>query len=133
MATLALTGLWPTAMPDVLARIERAQRARVADVGCRDGASTLALAGVFPDAHVDGIDHDADAIAGANARAAGLDGRVRFGASLGGPYVDDSGLGALGTVVRGRFVRRVAADAGFRRVGALWVEDGLLRQYRLDP
>ena len=83
---------WLAAMPDVLARLENAQHARIADVGCGQGFSTLALAGAFLDAHVDGVDADAASIADARANAvdAGLDGRVRFihayAAELQGPY-----------------------------------------------
>ena len=75
-----LPGDWLAAMPDVLARLENTQHARIADVGCGQGFATLALANAFLDAHVDGIDADAGSIADARAHAvdAGLDGRVRF-------------------------------------------------------
>jgi SAM-dependent methyltransferase len=71
---------WLAAMPDVLARLEGIRHPRVADVGCGQGFSTLAIAGAFLDAHVDGLDADAGSIADARAHAAdaGLDGRVRF-------------------------------------------------------
>lgn len=93
MTTELPTG-WLTRMPDLLARLESIRRPRVADVGCGHGSSTLAIAQAFLDAHVDGLDADAAAIADARAHAAdaGLDGRVRFfcgdAASLGahGPY-----------------------------------------------
>jgi protein-L-isoaspartate O-methyltransferase len=85
---------WLAAMPDVVARLETARHPRVADVGCGQGFSTLAIARAFLDAHVDGFDVDAASIADARAHAveAGLDGRVRFvcadAASIGthGPY-----------------------------------------------
>ena len=71
---------WLAAMPDVVARLETARHARVADVGCGQGFSTIAVAQAFLDAHVDGLDADAGSIADArgHARDAGLDGRVRF-------------------------------------------------------
>jgi trans-aconitate methyltransferase len=67
-------------MPDVVARLERARHAHVADVGCGQGFSTVAIARAFLDAHVDGLDADAASIADARRHAAdaGLDGRLRF-------------------------------------------------------
>ena len=67
-------------MPDVVARLESAQHPRVADLGCGQGFSTVAIAGAFLDAWVDGLDVDDASIADArrHAAAAGLDGRVRF-------------------------------------------------------
>jgi 2-polyprenyl-3-methyl-5-hydroxy-6-metoxy-1,4-benzoquinol methylase len=71
---------WLAAMPDVVARLESAQHARIADVGCGQGFSTLAVAHAFLNAHVDGLDADPGSIADARRHAAdaGLDGRVRF-------------------------------------------------------
>lgn len=85
---------WIAAMPDVGARLEGAHHPRVADVGCGQGFSTLAIAHAYLDAHVDGLDADGGSIADARAYAgdAGLDGRVRFlhadagGLSAHGPY-----------------------------------------------
>jgi SAM-dependent methyltransferase len=78
--TRELPGEWLAAMPDVIARLEGARHARVADVGCGQGFSTLAVARAFLDVHVDGLDADPGSIADARAHAAeaGLDGRVRF-------------------------------------------------------
>jgi len=71
---------WLAAMPDVVARLEAAPRPRVADLGCGQGWSTVALAKAFPKAWVDGIDADPGSIEDARRHAAeaGLDGRVRF-------------------------------------------------------
>jgi 2-polyprenyl-3-methyl-5-hydroxy-6-metoxy-1,4-benzoquinol methylase len=71
---------WLGAMPDVMARLEAASRPRIADLGCGQGWSTVALAKAFPNAWVDGIDADPGSIADARRHAAeaGLDGRVRF-------------------------------------------------------
>jgi hypothetical protein len=49
---------WLGAMPDVVARLEAAARPRIADIGCGQGFSTLALARAFPTAWVDGLDTD---------------------------------------------------------------------------
>jgi SAM-dependent methyltransferase len=184
----------------------RAWRAR-ATPGCGQGFSTLAIAGAFLDAHVDGLDADPGSIADARAHAAeaGLDGRVRFlqvdasHLTTYGPYdlvlilealhdmADPVGVlqaahaalkpggtvlvadekvadtstapgdaiermmygwsvthclpaqlaeqpsAALGTVLRPGTVHRLAADAGYARVGVLDVENDFFRLYRLDP
>jgi 2-polyprenyl-3-methyl-5-hydroxy-6-metoxy-1,4-benzoquinol methylase len=71
---------WLVAMPDVLARLEAAARPRIADVGCSQGFSILAIAKAFLGAHVDGFDLGPASIADARRHAAeaGLDARVRF-------------------------------------------------------
>jgi 2-polyprenyl-3-methyl-5-hydroxy-6-metoxy-1,4-benzoquinol methylase len=78
--THELAADWLAAMPDVVARLESAQRARVADLGCGQGFSTIALARAFLTAWVDGFDSDPASIADARRHAAeaGLDGRVRL-------------------------------------------------------
>ncbi len=70
---------WVPAMDDVHARLQR-PGARIADVACGAGWSTLALARAYPNADVHGIDVDPWSIeqAGANARQAGLSERVTF-------------------------------------------------------
>lgn len=71
---------WIASMPDVEARLQREPPARVADLGCGAGWSTIALARSFPLARVDGFDLDPDSIAMAeeNAAAAGVADRVRL-------------------------------------------------------
>jgi 2-polyprenyl-3-methyl-5-hydroxy-6-metoxy-1,4-benzoquinol methylase len=71
---------WLAAMPDVVARLECARHARVADLGCGQGFSSIAIAKAFLGAHVDGLDLDASSITEARCHAAeaGLDGRARF-------------------------------------------------------
>ncbi len=82
---------WLDAMPDIRARL-RDQGGRVADIGCGQGFSTIAIAEAFPNAAVDGIDLDAASIADATRHAveAGLGGRLRFrhadASELDGPY-----------------------------------------------
>ena len=78
--THGLAADWLAAMPDVVARLECAQHPRVADLGCGQGWSTIALAKAFLNAWVDGYDSDRGSIEDARRHAAeaGLDGRVRF-------------------------------------------------------
>ena len=61
--------------------------ARVLDVGCGAGWSTVALANAYPDAQLVGVDVDAPSVemARQNAAAAGVGDRVRFRLADGGP------------------------------------------------
>jgi 2-polyprenyl-3-methyl-5-hydroxy-6-metoxy-1,4-benzoquinol methylase len=70
---------WIPAMPDVHARLQE-PGARVADLGCGAGWSSIAIARAYPHARVDGYDGDAASIelARANAAAEGLAERVTF-------------------------------------------------------
>lgn len=66
-----LASQWIPAMPDIHDRLRDAQRpARVADVGCGSGWSSIALARGYPAIHVDGIDIDAASVADATANVA---------------------------------------------------------------
>jgi SAM-dependent methyltransferase len=71
---------WIAAMPDVDARLKSERAARVADVGCGVGWSTIALARAFPNALVEGIDLDEASIDDArrNAAEAGMADAVSF-------------------------------------------------------
>lgn len=72
---------WIPALPDVAERLARTDPpARVADLGCGSGWSTIALARGYPAAGVEGIDLDRASIDDAqrNARDAGVADRVRF-------------------------------------------------------
>ena len=110
---------WLAAMPDVVARLECAQHPRVADLGCGQGWSTIALAKAFLNAWVDGYDSDRGSIEDARRHAAeaGLDGRVRFScADAGeltgrGPYDLIVILEALHDMARPADVLRAARDA----------------------
>jgi predicted O-methyltransferase YrrM len=66
-------------LPDVHAALSR-PGARVLDVGCGGGWSTISLARAYPEAQLEGVDVDAPSVqaATANAAAAGLADRVRF-------------------------------------------------------
>jgi 2-polyprenyl-3-methyl-5-hydroxy-6-metoxy-1,4-benzoquinol methylase len=71
---------WLPAVPDVHARLQADPPARVADVGCGSGWSSIAIARAYPKAQVHGFDLDEISIglARANAESAGLSDRVTF-------------------------------------------------------
>lgn len=76
-----LASEWLVAMPDVVARLDDGARpARVVDIGCGTGWSSIALAQGFPNVHVDGYDLDEASIALArqNATTTGLRDRITF-------------------------------------------------------
>jgi SAM-dependent methyltransferase len=70
---------WFAAIPPVDARLRADPPARVADLGCGSGWSSIAIARAYPKARIDAIDEDLDSIAAtrANVDAAGVSGRVR--------------------------------------------------------
>ena len=74
-----LPGPWLAALPDIVERLRR-PGARLADVACGAGWSTIALARAFPDADVIGLDLDRWSIERAreNAKDAGLGDRPSF-------------------------------------------------------
>jgi len=71
---------WLPAIADVHARLTREPPARVADLACGPGWSSIAIAQAYPLVRVEGYDLDPDVIAAArrNAEQAGLAGRVAF-------------------------------------------------------
>ena len=75
-----LGSVWLPAMADVHARLQADPPARVADVGCGTGWSSIAIARAYPKVQVDGLDVDEASIvrARANAAAAGVADRVTF-------------------------------------------------------
>jgi SAM-dependent methyltransferase len=76
-----LAAEWIPALPDIEARLQATDTpARVADLGCGSGWSSIALARAYPAAHIDGIDLDEASIEQArrNAAAAGMTDRVSF-------------------------------------------------------
>jgi SAM-dependent methyltransferase len=75
-----LASEWLGAIPAVRDRLDADPPARVADIACGEGRSSLAIARGFPKVDVDGIDLDGASIAKAHASLAGsgLEGRVRF-------------------------------------------------------
>jgi 2-polyprenyl-3-methyl-5-hydroxy-6-metoxy-1,4-benzoquinol methylase len=73
-----LTGVWLPAVPDLHRRLAADPPARIADVGCGVGWSTLALARAYPRAIVVGYDLDAASVAEARRRADAERLSVRF-------------------------------------------------------
>lgn len=71
---------WLPAVPDVDARLRADPPARVADLACGMGWSSIAMAQAYPKIVVDGLDLDEEAIAAAQRHAAQADlaDRVRF-------------------------------------------------------
>lgn len=71
---------WLPAMPGVHARLRSDPPARVADVACGTGFSSLAIAAAYPKVTVDGIDLDEASIelARGNLEGSGLEPRVSF-------------------------------------------------------
>lgn len=74
---------WLPAVPDVDARLRADPPARVADLACGTGWSSIAMAQAYPKIVVDGLDLDEDAIAAAqrNAEQTGVADRVRYSAT----------------------------------------------------
>lgn len=75
-----LPGEWLPAIPDVHARLQADPPARVADIGCGYGWSSIGMARGYPHIQVDGFDLDAPSIERAreNARRNKLENRVFF-------------------------------------------------------
>jgi 2-polyprenyl-3-methyl-5-hydroxy-6-metoxy-1,4-benzoquinol methylase len=71
---------WLPAVPDVHERLRADPPARVADIGCGAGWSSISIARAYPEVRVDGFDLDEDSIAEAkaNGEAEGLTDRVSF-------------------------------------------------------
>ncbi len=71
---------WLPAMPDVHARLQSDSPARVADIGCGLGWSSIGMARSYPHILVDGFDLDEPSVeqARANVREEGLGDRVRI-------------------------------------------------------
>ena len=71
---------WLGAIPSVRARLTSDPAARVADIACGEGRSSLAIARGYPKVSVDGLDLDEASIrkAAASLAGSGLEDRVRF-------------------------------------------------------
>jgi SAM-dependent methyltransferase len=71
---------WLPSIPEAHQRLSGDPPARVADIACGTGWSSIAMALAYPKITVDGFDLDADAVnqATANARVSGLADRVSF-------------------------------------------------------
>jgi 2-polyprenyl-3-methyl-5-hydroxy-6-metoxy-1,4-benzoquinol methylase len=71
---------WLPAIPEVDSRLHDDPPARVADVACGEGRSSIAIARAYPKVNVDGIDLDESSIRAANEHVAGsgVQDRVTF-------------------------------------------------------
>jgi SAM-dependent methyltransferase len=71
---------WLPSIPDVDARLLAAPPARVADLACGAGVSSIAIARAYPRVRVDGLDLDEASVALArrNLEGSGVEDRVRF-------------------------------------------------------
>jgi SAM-dependent methyltransferase len=126
---------WLPAIVDVDVRLRAEPPARVLDVACGTGWSSIALAQAYPNINVDGLDLDRDAIGAArrNAERAGVADRVRFSVA------DAADLGGAGgydlvTIFEALhdMARPVEALSAARRVlaedGTVLVVDGLVAE-----
>ncbi len=81
-----LVSSWLPALEGVVAKLERG--AKVADIGCGHGASTIIMAKAYPKSRFIGYDYHGPSIevARANAKKEGVDGRVTFEVALAKTY-----------------------------------------------
>ena len=126
---------WLPAIVDLDVRLRAEPPARVLDVACGTGWSSITMAQAYPNIHVDGLDLDHEAIGAArrNAEQAGVADRVRFSvtnaAELGGAGGYD-----LVTIFEALhdMSRPVAALSAARQVlaedGTVLVADGLVAE-----
>jgi 2-polyprenyl-3-methyl-5-hydroxy-6-metoxy-1,4-benzoquinol methylase len=115
---------WLPAIPDIDHRLRSRPPARVADVGCGTGWSTLAIARAYPHVRVDGIDLDPASIAEArqNAVASGLGERVTFEVRS---AADPAGSGQYDLVTAFETVHDMADPVGaLRAMRQLMAPDG---------
>jgi 2-polyprenyl-3-methyl-5-hydroxy-6-metoxy-1,4-benzoquinol methylase len=71
---------WLPAVPEIHERLSASEPARVADVACGQGRSSIEIARAYPNAQVDGIDSDRASIEAArkNLEGSGVEGRITF-------------------------------------------------------
>jgi 2-polyprenyl-3-methyl-5-hydroxy-6-metoxy-1,4-benzoquinol methylase len=115
---------WFPAVPDIDQRLRADPPARVADIGCGIGWSSLSIARAYPNVTVDGIDLDEASIAEAqkNAAASGLDDRVNFVARS---AADPMGRGEYDLVTAFETVHDMADPVGaLRAMRALMAPGG---------
>lgn len=131
---------WLPAIPDVDLRLRSEPPARIADLACGTGWSSIAMAQAYPLISVDGFDLDADAIAAArhNASQAGLEDRVRFaaadasGSGVRGQYDLVTIFEALHDIARPVDALRVAREM-LREPGCVIVADELVEEEFAAP
>jgi 2-polyprenyl-3-methyl-5-hydroxy-6-metoxy-1,4-benzoquinol methylase len=131
---------WLPAIPDVDLRLRSEPPARVADLACGTGWSSIAMAQAYPLISVDGFDLDADAIQAAqrNAGEAGLTDRVTFavadasGSAVSGQYDLVTILEGLHDISRPVDALRVAREM-IREPGCVIVADELVEDEFTAP
>lgn len=69
---------WMPSIPDLHDYLDSTEGARIADVGCGEGWSTIALANAYPNATVIGYDLDQASIEAANGHAASIGSNAAF-------------------------------------------------------
>lgn len=110
---------WLPAIPELDRRLRASPSARVADVGCGAGWSSIAMAAAYPQARVDGFDIDAPSIemAKANATEHGVADRVQFRiADIASPEFQGSYDLVTAFEMLHDLARPVEALANFRRM-----------------
>src|SRR5918994_2087645 len=131
---------WLPAIADIDVRLRAEPPARVADVACGTGWSSIAMAHAYPGIHVDGVDLDRDAITAArqNAERTGVADRVTFSVadaatlSWAGGYDLVTIFEALHDMSRPVDALRAARDA-LADNGTLLVADGLIKEESPAP
>ena len=131
---------WLPAIADIDSRLRAEPPARVADVACGTGWSSIAMALAYPSIHVDGVDLDHDAITAArqNAERTGVADRVTFSVadaatlSRAGGYDLVTIFAALHDMSRPVDALRAARDA-LTDNGTLLVADGLVNEEFTAP
>ncbi|WP_203433038.1 class I SAM-dependent methyltransferase [Jiangella asiatica] len=131
---------WLPAIADIDVRLRAERPARVADVACGTGWSSIAMAHAYPSVHVDGVDLDHDAITAArqNAERAGVADRVTFSVT---DAADLAGRGGYDLVTIFEALhdmsRPVDALSAAREIlaqdGILLVVDGLVNDEFMAP
>ena len=131
---------WLPAIADIDARLRAEPPARVADIACGTGWSSIAMARAYPSIRVDGVDLDPDAItsAGQNAERTGVGDRVTFlvadaaTLSRAGGYDLVTIFEALHDMSRPVDALRAARDA-LADNGTVLVADGLVNEEFTAP
>ncbi|MBM3237906.1 methyltransferase domain-containing protein [Candidatus Poribacteria bacterium] len=130
---------WIPTMPDIKKRLESG--ARVADIGCGTGWSSIVLAKGFLNVHIDAVDADEKSIqqARANAHKEGVSGQIEFHHStaedmaLKGPYVLVTSFICIHDMAYPvkalSRIREITAPDGAVLIGDMAVSDNLSENY----
>lgn len=75
-----LGSVWIPSVPDLHEHLSTARKARILDLGCGEGTSSIAMARAYPNVEVVGVDLDHSSVMAARtaARASGVEDRVTF-------------------------------------------------------